>query len=45
MGEGQVGWTADRRLIDFGAVNPAAVNASGVIVGLRNGKAVRVTVQ
>ena len=39
------GWTADRRLIDFGAVYPIAVNASGAIVGLRNGKAVKVTVQ
>lgn len=44
-----IGWTADRRLIDFGAVNPTAVNASGVIVGTRvgagGGRAVRVTVQ
>jgi uncharacterized membrane protein len=40
-----IGWTADRRLIDFGVIHPAAINPSGVIVGHRNGKAVRVTVQ
>ncbi|HEY6558366.1 MAG TPA: hypothetical protein VI072_13875 [Polyangiaceae bacterium] len=40
-----IGWTADRRLIDFGVIYPAAINASGVIVGQQNGKAVRVTIQ
>lgn len=38
-------WMRDRTLIDLGVAHPAAINASGVIVGQRDGKAVRVTVQ
>jgi uncharacterized membrane protein len=38
-------WMRDRTPIDLGVDYPTAINASGVIVGSRDGKAVRVTVQ